>query len=155
MMIPTISHNCLNFVSEFWVCRRVLGLFRTFHAHITIFCFRVFGLFRTFHAHTSMLNAHPIIFFSEFWVCLRVLGLFRTFHTHTTMLDAHPTIFCSRISGLFQTFHIHTTLLNAQHPILERSSLPRLRRWKVERWGLVRKKWNGSEQTETRRQIGV
>ena len=26
-------------------------------------------------------------------------------------------------------------------------------RWKVERWGLVRKKWNGSEQTETRRQI--
>ena len=27
---------------------------------------------------------------------------------------------------------------------LERSSLPRVRRWKVERWGLVRKKWNRS-----------
>ena len=31
-----------------------------------------------------------------------------------------------------------------RNEVLERSSLPRVRRWKVERWGLVRKKWNGS-----------
>ena len=43
------------FVSEFWVCCRVLGLFQTFHAH------------------TTMLNAHPTIF------CYRVLSLLSSF----------------------------------------------------------------------------
>ena len=42
------------FASEFWAC------------------FRVLGLFRTFHAHTTMLNAHSTIFF-------RLLGLFASF----------------------------------------------------------------------------
>ena len=46
------------FLSEFWVCYRVLGLFRTFHTH------------------TSILNARPTIF------SFGVVGLFRTFHTH-------------------------------------------------------------------------
>ena len=40
------------------------------NARPTIFCFQVLGLFRTFHAHIAMLNARPTIF------CFRVLGLF-------------------------------------------------------------------------------
>ena len=83
------------FVSEFWVCCRVLGSFRTFHthttmfnAHPTIFCFRVLGLFASFG------------FVVEFRVCCRVSGLFRTFHTHTTMFNAHPRV-CCRVLVLF------------------------------------------------------
>ena len=54
-MIPGSTPAPRFFVSEFWVCLRVLGLFRTFHAH------------------TTMLNARPTIF------CFQVLGLFVTF----------------------------------------------------------------------------
>ena len=43
------------------------------NAHPMIFCFRVLGLFRTLHAHTTMPNAHPTIFFP------RGLGLFASF----------------------------------------------------------------------------
>ena len=74
------------FASEFWVC------------------FRILGLFRTFHAHPTMLNDRPRFVVSELWVCLRVLGLFRTSHAHTTMLNAHPTIFCYRVLSLLSSF---------------------------------------------------
>ena len=58
-LFSTHTPRCLTptrrfFVSAFWVRLWVLGLFRIFHAHIT------------------MLNAHPTIFF-------RVLGLFASF----------------------------------------------------------------------------
>ena len=126
------------FASKFWVCLRVLGLFRTFHAHTTmlnarptIFCFRALGLFvsfwvcfrilglsRSFHAHTTMLNAHPPIFFlsfgfvCEFWVCFE-------HPTHTPRCSTPaPRFFvsefwlCCRVLSLYQTFHAHTTMLN-------------------------------------------
>ena len=85
------------FVSEFWVCSRVLGL-----------C-------RTFHTHTTMLNARPTVFVSEFWVCSRVLGLFRTFHTHTTMLNTRPTIFSFGVLGLLSSFGFVSNIPHTHH----------------------------------------
>ena len=90
------------FVSEFWVCCRVMGFFRTFHTHThTPWCFTPTQIFSV----------------SEFWLCCRVLGMFRTFHPHThihtTMLYAYPTIcfkfwVCCWVLDLFRTFHTHT-----------------------------------------------
>ena len=60
------------FVCEFWVCfqhsthtpRCSTSTLRFF---VSVFwvCCRVLGLFRRFHAHTTMLNAHPTIFSSQ------------------------------------------------------------------------------------------
>ena len=54
------------FVSEFWVCFRVLCLLSSFR-------FSQIDHIRTFHTHTTMLDAHHAIF------CFRVLGLFPSF----------------------------------------------------------------------------
>ena len=105
-------------VSELWVCLRVLGLFRTFHAHTTmlnarpnIFCFRVLSSFAIFgfvsnNPRTQPRCSTPASRFivSEFWVCCRVLSLYQTFHAHTTKLNAHPTIFRYRVLSLLSSF---------------------------------------------------
>ena len=100
------------FVIEFWVCfehsthtsRCLTPTPRFFLSEFWI-CYRVRGLFRTFHTHTPRcLTPAPRFSLSEFWVCYRVLGLFRTFHTHIAMLNAHPTIFSFGVLGLLSSF---------------------------------------------------
>ena len=100
------------FGSEFWVCSRVLGLFRTFHTHTPQcstpapryfpskfwVCSWVLGLSRIFHAHTPWcFTPTPRIFDSEFWVCFEHST---HTHTHTMMLYAHPTTFWFPVLGL-------------------------------------------------------
>ena len=78
------------FVSKFWVCSPVLGLFRIFHTH-------------TPRCSTPT----PRIFVLEFWVCSRVLGLFQTFHTHTHThhgAQRPPHDFFSRALGFLSSF---------------------------------------------------
>ena len=96
---PTIFFPTFGFVCEFWVCfehsthtpRCSTPTRRFFVAEIRV-CLRVLGLFRTFHAHTTMLNTHPTIFCPSFgFVC--DIWVYFEHSTHTPRCSTPTLLF--------------------------------------------------------------
>ena len=112
----TIFFPSFGFVIKFWVCfehsthtPRCSTPIQQFFVSESWVCSRVLGLFRTFHAHTMMLNAHPTIF------CFRVLGLFASFGFVSNILRTHhdpqrpPYDFLFPSFGFVYEFHYNST----------------------------------------------